>query len=84
MGRIRTLFDNPPKPIKNEREDRAETETVHPEGSPFHDGFCRQCGHWLFWSQMIKGFCCPTCGFNVFSINRIGARERWEEGRREK
>jgi predicted Zn-ribbon and HTH transcriptional regulator len=43
--------------------------------------FCRQCGEWLTSDHISLGitFRCPKCDYNLFSINRIGAREKWEK-----
>ena len=42
--------------------------------------FCRQCGLWLSSDYISMGisFRCPDCNYSLFSINRIGAREKWE------
>jgi hypothetical protein len=46
-------------------------------------GFCRSCGEWLTPEQIQLGikFRCPKCDYSLFTINRIGAREKWEKGR---
>ena len=48
--------------------------------------FCRQCGEWLTSEHISLGitFRCPKCNFSLFSINRIGAREKWEKNNERK
>lgn len=43
--------------------------------------FCRQCGHWLSSDYISLGikFRCPECDYTLFTINRIGARGKWEK-----
>lgn len=48
--------------------------------------FCRQCGEWLTSEHISLGitFRCPKCGYSLFSINRIGAKEKWEKNNERK
>lgn len=55
---------------------------VQSEKIPLADAaFCRQCGEWLTpdYIQMGIKFRCPKCNYCLFTINRVGSREKWEK-----
>jgi len=85
-----TLFDLLNQQTTREPKDK-QTEQDYPEEIipvavqeeiiPVADAaFCRQCGLWLTSDYISLGikFRCPDCNYSLFSINRIGAREKWE------